>query len=152
MLKDPRAMQETQVRSLGWEDLLDKGMATHSSILAWEIPWTEELGGLQRVGHAWLTNTHTELVLLKEKVRRWRTGGTWHLLSSQNSWQMPWCLLRERCHLPNSSSGVRCVCNAVILNLGLHRFLLHQKHMYAFTPSVFLIIEPCLLWLHRTML
>ena len=52
MLKDPRAMQETQVRSLGWEDLLDKGMATHSSILAWEIPWTEELGGLQRVGHA----------------------------------------------------------------------------------------------------
>ena len=57
MLKDPCAIQETQVRSLGWEDLLDKGMATHSSILAWEIPaWeipsTEEPGGLQRVGHA----------------------------------------------------------------------------------------------------
>ena len=52
MLKDPRAIQETQVRSLGWEDLLDKGMATHSSILAWEIPWTEEPGGLQRVGYA----------------------------------------------------------------------------------------------------
>ena len=51
MLKDPRAMQETQVQSLGWEDLLDKGMATLSSILAWEIPWTEEPGGLQRVGH-----------------------------------------------------------------------------------------------------
>ena len=40
-------MQETQVRSLGWEDPLEKGMAIHSSILAWEIPWTEEPGGLQ---------------------------------------------------------------------------------------------------------
>ena len=51
MLKDPLAMQETEVRSLGWEDLLDKGMAIHSNILAWEIPWTEEPGGLLRVGH-----------------------------------------------------------------------------------------------------
>ena len=40
-------MQETQVQSLGWEDPLEKGMATHSSILTWEIPWTEEPGGLQ---------------------------------------------------------------------------------------------------------
>ena len=38
--------QETQVRSLGWEDPLEKEIATHSSILAWEIPWTEEPGGL----------------------------------------------------------------------------------------------------------
>ena len=40
------AMQETQVQSLGWEDPLEKEMATHSSILAWRIPWTEEPGGL----------------------------------------------------------------------------------------------------------
>ena len=40
-------MQETRVRSLGWKDPLEKEMATHSSILAWEIPWTEEPGGLQ---------------------------------------------------------------------------------------------------------
>ena len=50
------AVQKTWVRSLGWEDLLEKGMATHSSTLAWRIPWTEEPGGLQskgsqRVGH-----------------------------------------------------------------------------------------------------
>ena len=44
------AMQETQVRSLGWEDPLEKGMATYSSILAWRIPWTEETGGLQSMG------------------------------------------------------------------------------------------------------
>ena len=43
-------MQETQVPSLGWEDPLEKEMATHSTILAWEIPWTEELGGLQSMG------------------------------------------------------------------------------------------------------
>ena len=56
MVKNPSAMWETRVRSLGQEDPLEEGMATHSSILAWRIPWTEEPGGLQsmewhRVGH-----------------------------------------------------------------------------------------------------
>ena len=50
MLKNLPAVSETQVRSLGWEDLLQKEMATHSSILAWRIPWTEELGRLQFMG------------------------------------------------------------------------------------------------------
>ena len=44
-------MQETQVRSLGWEDLLEKEMATHSSTPAWKIPWAEERGRLQSTGH-----------------------------------------------------------------------------------------------------
>ena len=49
-------MQEMQVQSMGWEDFLEKGMGTHSSILAWKIPWTDDPGrlqalGLQRVGH-----------------------------------------------------------------------------------------------------
>ena len=48
--KNPTAVQETQVLSLGWEDPLEKEMAIHSSILAWEIPWTEEPGGLQSMG------------------------------------------------------------------------------------------------------
>ena len=43
-------MQETQVQSLGWEDPLKEGVATHSSVLAWRIPWTEEPGGLQSMG------------------------------------------------------------------------------------------------------
>ena len=56
MVKNLPAMQETWVRSLGREDLLEKEMAAHSSILVWRIPWTEEPGGLQstgsqRVGH-----------------------------------------------------------------------------------------------------
>ena len=50
MIKNLPAMRETQVRSLGWEDPLEDGMATHSSILAWRIPWTEETGGLQSTG------------------------------------------------------------------------------------------------------
>jgi len=50
MVKNLPAIQETQVRSLGWEDPLEKGMATHSRILAWRIPWTEEPGGSQSMG------------------------------------------------------------------------------------------------------
>ena len=50
MVKNPPAMQETQVGSLGWEDPLEEEMATHSSILAWEIPWTKEPGGIQSIG------------------------------------------------------------------------------------------------------
>ena len=46
LVKNPPAKQETQVKSLGGEDPMKKGMATHSSILAWKIPWTEEPGGL----------------------------------------------------------------------------------------------------------
>ena len=60
------AVQETQVHSLGWEDPLEKGMATHTNILAWRIPWTEESDqlqsmGLQRVGCNWMTNTFVRL-------------------------------------------------------------------------------------------
>ena len=60
-VKNPPAMRETWVRSLGREDPLEEGMATHSSILTWRIPWTEEPGGLQsmgsqRVGHDWVTH------------------------------------------------------------------------------------------------
>ena len=60
VVKHLTTMQETQVWSLGWEDPLEKEMATHSSTLAWKIPWTEEPGRLQsmmsqRVGHDWVT-------------------------------------------------------------------------------------------------
>ena len=56
IVKNSPAMWETLVRSLGWEDPLEEGRATHSSVLAWRIPWTEEPGGLQsmvsqRFGH-----------------------------------------------------------------------------------------------------
>ena len=64
MVKNLHAVQKTWVWFLGWEDPLEKGMTTNSSILAWRIPWTEEPGGLQciglqRVGHDWASNTFT---------------------------------------------------------------------------------------------
>ena len=64
-VKNMPVIQETQVQFLGQEDPLEKGMATHSSIVAWRIPWTEEPGGLQsmglqRVGNNLVTNTHRD--------------------------------------------------------------------------------------------
>ena len=80
-------MQETQVRSLGQEDSLEKGMATHSSILAWRVRWTEEPGGLQpvwsqRVGQNWATKRAS---LVAQRVK--------HLPVVQETWV--WFLGRE---------------------------------------------------------
>ena len=66
-------MRDTHIWSLSQEDPLEEGMATHSSILAWRIPWTEEPGGLQstwsqRVGHDWATNTLISLVLISVRI------------------------------------------------------------------------------------
>ena len=74
MVKNLPAMQDTQVRSLDQEDPLEKEMATHSSILAWRISWTEDPGGLQsmglqRVGHNWVTNT---VERQREELRPWQ--------------------------------------------------------------------------------
>ena len=71
------AVQETQVRSLGWEDLQEEGMATHASILARRIPWIEEPGGLQSIGlqrvrQDWVTNNFTfnpELFLRTSRIQ-----------------------------------------------------------------------------------
>ena len=65
LVKNLPAMQMTTVRFLGWEDPLEKGTATHSSVLAWRIPWTEEPGGLQSMGsQSWtrLSDFHCQLL------------------------------------------------------------------------------------------
>ena len=72
-VKNLPAIQETKVQFLGWEDLLEKGMTTHSSIFAWRIPWTEELSRLQsarlqRVGQDYMTNTFTFSHAILNKV------------------------------------------------------------------------------------
>ena len=82
-VKNLPVVQETQVLSLGREGLLEKGMATHSNILTWKIPWTEETGGLQskglpRIGHGWVTkqaNKTTETYCLTFwKLEVWNQG------------------------------------------------------------------------------
>ena len=84
------AMQETWAHFLGREDPLEKGMATHPSILAWRIPWTEEAGGLQsmglqRIGHDWTTNItkntryyNTPISQVKKLRPKEVTGSHWH--------------------------------------------------------------------------
>jgi len=67
LVRNPPAKQETQVQSLGGEDPLEKEMATYFSILAWEIPWTEELDGLQSVG---LQKSQTQLSNNTRRTKR----------------------------------------------------------------------------------
>ena len=78
MVKNLPAMQETRVWSLGWEDPLEKGMATQSSILAWRIPWAEEPDrlqsmGSQRIGHNWVNSLH--FTSLQERLKK--ENGRW---------------------------------------------------------------------------
>ena len=82
MVKNLSAVRENQIQSLGREDPLEKGMATHSSILGWRIPWTEEPGGLQsmgsqRVGHNWV---HTYSQRRKEGKRHLESVGNTRVL------------------------------------------------------------------------
>ena len=106
------AMRETRVWSLGWEDPLEKEMATHSSTLAWKIPWTEEPGrlksmGSQRVGHDWATSLliildllgHLSPTTLSEgyiriKVRFWPNSWLNEFWPNESSHY----LLAKRCH------------------------------------------------------
>ena len=90
MVKNLTAMQETQVWSLGWEDPLEKRIATHFHILAWRIPWTTKSGGLksmgsQRAGHDWATKHTAYTMALKQETDGLQTG---HLQSS--SLLLPW--------------------------------------------------------------
>ena len=76
-VKNLPAVQETWVWSLDWEDPLEKKMATHSSVLAWKISWTEEPGGLQstgsqRVGHNWATNTYLLTIFLMKSSKTFK--------------------------------------------------------------------------------
>ena len=71
MVKNLPSMQEIQVQSLGWENHLEKEMSTHSNILAWRIPWTEEPGGLQAMGSQWVGHNTTERLILSFILSQW---------------------------------------------------------------------------------
>ena len=85
------AMQETWVRSLGWEDPLEKEMAAHSSILAWKIPWTVEPDrlpsmGLQRVGHDWVTSLFQNI---EQSSLCYTVGPCWLSILNITVWDFP---------------------------------------------------------------
>ena len=106
MVKNPPAMWETWVWSLGLEDPLEKGLAIHSSILAWRIPWTKEPGrlqamGLQRVGHNWVTFAHSLAGMWNEYncALVWTFFGIALLWDWDENWLFPvlWPLLNFPC-------------------------------------------------------
>ena len=89
IVKNLPAMQETWILSLGQEDPPEKGMVTHSSILAWRIPWIEESGGpqsmgSQRVRHNWVTHTHTHTHTHAHTYQDRRTDvtGMWSMIDT----------------------------------------------------------------------
>ena len=103
-VKNPPEKQVTWVQSLDGEDPLEKGMATHSSILPWRIPWTEEPNvlqsmGWQRVRHDWVTNTQPSLpTWSRSRWRLWKSGLTLFKVSliakvfaGLESWLVSWC-------------------------------------------------------------
>ena len=103
-------MQETRVCSLGWEHSLEKGVATHYSILAWRIPWTEEPGrlqsmGSQRVGQDWLT----------KHIHNWRASASLdgnQTLSPWNCWnKFPCTCLVSGLFIPSLSTPFILICN-----------------------------------------
>ena len=96
MVNNLPVMQKTQIRSLGWEDPLEEEMATHSSILAWEIPWTEEPAQLQSMGsrtvrHDQATNTHKGLLNLVS-LKSLENNTWFYILGSGSSIYFQACL------------------------------------------------------------
>ena len=100
-------IQETQVRSLGWEDPMEENMETHSSILAWRMPWTEESGGLESMGlqkswtqlstptHTQARRGHTDIASHGNKAILWPLPWPWFPFSVTDTWLL--LVVSERC-------------------------------------------------------
>ena len=110
-VKNLPAIQEMQVQFLGWEDLLEKGMAADSSILAWGIPWTIAwwviVHGSQRIGHNWVTNIVSVRLERRKKKKKEESRGAIWLRESQSSLTTVFlfCVpfLFSRCMMPGQS-------------------------------------------------
>ena len=125
MVKNPPAMWETWVRSLGWEDSLQKGMATHSSIFAWRIPWTEEPGrlqfmGSQRVRHDWVTFT-----FIKEHLKLQTLG--WIYIYKGNEFNLWW--------------KKRVISSTDVIHPFSHHLLLRPKHSQFHLRHLWLLVH-----------
>ena len=113
MVKNLSVMPETWVRSLGLEDSLEKGMATHSSILAWRIPWTDEPGrlqslGSQRVGHDRVTNIFTFMVFMVSLSCSGARSFCFRCHSSMHHGCIKCKTRRRPCLLPNACTWGSC--------------------------------------------
>ena len=114
MVKRLPAMWETQVQSLGGEDLLEKEIATHSSILAWEIPWIEEPGGLQAMG--WQRVAHNSVTKQQQHPKS--------------------RILLLLCSHSFSPTSLVILCSPVLLILASYGGLLELHHLRLHTRSI----------------
>ena len=126
-VKNLPAMQETRVRSLVQEDPPEKGMVTHSSILAWRIPWPEKPEGLQpvgsqRVGHNWVVNTHTHTHTHTHKViTAWKKMFD---MVMYKLYSILWIMCKGGILMPTSFLE-----NSLVKWFKIRNFKIFQKHM-----------------------
>ena len=127
MVRNSLAMQETQIWSLGWEDPLEKGMATHSSILAWRIPWIEELVGYSPWG-CWVRHNWTNTSYLAYNYTP-KSEKAMAPHSSTLAWKIPW--VEEPGGL--QSMGLQIIRHDWVTSLSLFPFM-HWRRKWQPTP------------------
>ena len=135
-VKTPPAVQETQVRSLGQEDPLEKEMATHSSTLARKIPWTEQPGGLQsmglqRTGHDWAINTQT---LTKWSKSCTRLASFLHNLSLSTVFASLWPMFFDFFSLPDNQCTVSKILSSTY-SVNIFMFSVTLPNRFYFPPQ-----------------
>ena len=159
MVKCLSAMQETGVRSLGWEDPLEKEMAAHSSTLAWKIPWTAEPGrlpsmGSQRVGHDWATPL--SLLLIASYCFSSCITDCNPCVSTVCSEAMPyilWRILQCSSHFARKTVSVcMYVCFQSDLHIPLSQSIFSQAPFGFFRLLLFKVGELCLDHFHHTVI
>ena len=140
MVKHLPAMWETQVQSLGQEDPLEKEMATHSSTLAWRIPWTEEPGGLQSVG--------------SQRVRHDRTTSLSFLSCVSCKRVFSFCFCFFKCRSPGFQAPLfaDCLFSIVYSWLCCCHKLIENKCVSLFLGSLFCSTDTCACFCGRTIL
>ena len=150
VVKNLPEMQETKVQSLGWEDPLEKGMDTHSSILAWRIPWTEEPGRLQsmgsrRAGHDWGTKflcfTFAFCFVALNPLSKGQVGGKKDTGCGSGRGQIIYLLyLRKGWYLVMGYDIFTFYIVGLVQNIGFRKFLLIPGHESAcrviYTPAL----------------
>ena len=144
MVKHLPIMRETWVQSLGWEDLLEKEMATHSSILAWKIPWMEELGRLQSTGSQRVRTWLSDFTFTFSKAWKWKVKEK--LLSCVRLLATPWTVVYQ---VPPGSSSVHGIFQARTLEWVAVSFSRRSSQPRDWTQVSYIVDRRFTIWATR---